>query len=127
MRPRPFSASARFFTSQGTGADGFFRDASFLAGTAMCRSTSLARNFGAATARPRRRSKYDAPVPGASACRSSAPVPTVLLLATGGPAFANPRVVPACLVLVAARRHLAPAASSVLAGVEKEQIGRAHV
>src|SRR6185295_2052930 len=119
MRPRPFSASARFFTSQGTGAEGFFSDASFLAGTAMCRSTSLAWSSGRQL-RPGRGSKYAALASRARASRASAPVTTVALLPTGGPGFANPRVVPARLVLVAAGRHLAPAASSVLAGVEKE-------
>src|SRR5215468_4360889 len=119
MRPRPFSASARFFTSLGTGADGFFRDASFLAGTAMCRSTSLSRSSGQICTHGRG-SKYARLARRASASPATGRVSTVGLLPAGGPAFANPRVVPPRLVPVAAGRHLAPAASSVLAGVEEQ-------
>src|SRR5215472_4141678 len=119
MRPRPFSASARFFTSQGTGADGFFRDASFLAGTAMCRSTSLSRSSGRLCALGRG-SKYAALVRRASGSTGTDTVRTVGLLAARAPACSHPLVVAPRLVLVSAGRHLAPAASSVLAGVEEE-------
>src|SRR5262252_1572681 len=123
MRPRPFSARARFFTSQGTGAEGFFRDASFLAGTAMCVSTS--RKSAAASA-PERGRLYARRGGGASTAPGNGRETTAQLLASRRPASSHPGVVAARLVPVAAGRHLAPAASSVLAGVQEHPSAPVH-
>ena len=127
IRPRPFSASARFFTSQGTGADGFFRDAELLGGNGHVSfdlshveesggGGAPAARGGSTPARPRGQ------VPPGSALVSG----QFALLGPGAPACANARVVAPCLVLVAAGRHLAPAASSVPAGVQEQPPASVH-
>src|SRR5262244_961689 len=118
MRPRPFSASARFFTSQGTGAEGFLREVIFLAGTAMG-VFDLSRESQGGGA-PRRGSLYACLARRASASPATDAATTALLLGTDGPAIADSGVVPPRLVPVPAGRHLAPAASSVLAGVQEQ-------
>src|SRR5262249_48861422 len=115
----PCAASARFFTSLGTEVEGFFRDESFLAGTAMA-SCDLSVEESRGSGHSRRGREYAASRTGASPAGCTAQVPTAKLLGLPPPPCSDPRVVPARLVLVAAGRHLAPAASSVLAGVEEQ-------